>query len=80
MNQKELRKEGVRWLEGKKKFKGKHKKTGQWVYGYYVFCRGHHYILQDYNDNGYDERWETSEWLEVLPESVNLISELEVEK
>ena len=40
------------------------------VAGYYVFSRGKHYILESYNDNGYDERWETSEWIEVKEESV----------
>lgn len=36
---------------------------GESVTGYYVFSRGLHYILEPYNDNGYDERWETSEWI-----------------
>lgn len=35
------------------------------LFGYYVFCRGGHYILQAYNVNGYDERWEANEWMEV---------------
>lgn len=35
------------------------------VIGYYVKCRGGHYILQEYNNNGYDERWETSEFVEI---------------
>lgn len=35
------------------------------IYGYYVFCRGGHYILQAYNSNGYDERWEAREWQEI---------------
>lgn len=39
--------------------------SGDTVEGYYVKARGHHYILQDYNDNGYDERWETSDWIEI---------------
>lgn len=38
---------------------------GDWVCGYYVKCRNHHYILQEYNDAGYDERWETEEWIEI---------------
>lgn len=42
----------------------------EFIYGYYVFCRGHHYILQKYNENGYDERWEASGWIEVHPETV----------
>lgn len=44
--------------------------NGKRVAGYYVFCRGRHYILESYNDNGYDERWETSEWIEVTETSV----------
>lgn len=44
--------------------------SGKRVAGYYVFCRGRHYILESYNDNGYDERWETSDWIEVIGESV----------
>ena len=44
--------------------------NGKIVTGYYVFCRGHHYILESYNDNGYDERWETSEWIEVNENSI----------
>lgn len=35
------------------------------IYGYYVRCRSRHYILQSYNDGGYDERWEAHEWLEI---------------
>lgn len=52
------------------KFRGFSEKHNQWVYGYYVFCRGHHYILQAYNSNGCDERWEAADWIEVVPESV----------
>lgn len=44
--------------------------NGKRVAGYYVFARGRHYILESYNDNGYDERWETSGWIEVESESV----------
>lgn len=36
---------------------------GELVTGYYVFSRGLHYILEPYNDSGYDERWETYEWI-----------------
>ena len=52
------------------KFRGKSIDENIWVYGYYVFCRGRHYILQKYNDKGYDERWEGSKWIEVNSESV----------
>ena len=52
------------------KFRGKAIPGGEWVYGSYVFARGHHYILQWYNDNGYDERWESHEWIEVDPKTV----------
>ncbi len=47
------------------KFRGKSKDNNQWVYGFYVKSRNRHYILQEYNDSGYDERWETSDWIEV---------------
>ena len=37
--------------------------------GYYVKCRGHHYILPVYDtDHGYDERY--AEWIEVYQETV----------
>jgi uncharacterized phage protein (TIGR01671 family) len=52
------------------KFRGKSIDGGIWVYGYYVFSRGKHYILQIFDQNGYDERWESSEWIEVIPETV----------
>lgn len=51
-------------------YTSKRKTNGEPIAGYYVFCRGHHYILESYNDNGYDERWETSEWIEVEAGSV----------
>lgn len=39
-----------------------------WVEGYYVKCRGHHYILPVYDtDHGYDERY--AEWIEVDPKT-----------
>lgn len=50
----------------------KNLKIGDLVTGYYVKSRGRHYILQEYNDNGYDERWESSEWIEVDKESLVL--------
>lgn len=42
---------------------------GEWVEGYNVKCRGHHYILPVYDtDHGFDERY--AEWVEVAPETV----------
>lgn len=58
------------------KFRGIDKKQGGFVYGYYVKCRGHHYILQEYNDSGYDERWETADWVQVLEKSVGTFTGL----
>jgi len=40
-------------------------KDGTLIYGYYVKCRGRHYLLQAYNYGGYDERWEAAEWIEI---------------
>lgn len=42
----------------------------KWVYGYLVKSRGGYYILQEYNEDGYDERWEVNSWVEVIPETV----------
>lgn len=43
--------------------------NGEWVEGYYVKCRGHHYIFPVYDiDHGFDERY--SEWVEVEAETV----------
>lgn len=48
-------------------FRGKRIDNGEWVEGYYVCCRSHHYILPIFNDdapyNGYDDRYE--EWIEI---------------
>ena len=52
-------------------FRGWSKKHKDWVFGYYVKSRHHHYILQQYNSDGYDERWETSDWIEVEEDSVS---------
>lgn len=41
---------------------GKRLDNPEWVEGYYVFCRGHHYILPT-GQNGFDERY--SVWVEV---------------
>lgn len=41
--------------------RAKRKDSGEWVKGFYVKCRGHHYILPVYDaDHGYDERY--AEW------------------
>lgn len=40
------------------------------VYGFYIYCRSRHYILQAYNDTGYDDRWDTHEWQEISVESL----------
>ena len=52
------------------KFRGKSVDDSVWVYGYYVFSRGKHYILQKFDSNGYDERWEAADWIEVNPTTV----------
>jgi len=49
-------------------------KIGDYVEGYYVKCRNTHYILQQYNDMGYDERWEAHEWIEVDIKTLEMIS------
>lgn len=43
---------------------------GEPVYGYYVKCRNHFYILPAYNGSGYDERWETNEWVAIKRETL----------
>ncbi len=57
-------------MENNFKFRGFSIKHTCFVYGYYVFERGQHFILQEYNEYGYDERWETGEWIEVDDKSV----------
>ena len=50
-------------------FRGKRLDNGEWVEGFYVKCRGHHYILPVYDyDHGFDERY--ADWIEVDPETV----------
>lgn len=56
------------------------KNAGELVTGYYVFSRGLHFILVPYNDNGYDERWETSEWVLVDGNTVENDRVKELEK
>ncbi len=50
-------------------FKGKRIGNKEWVEGFYVKCRKHHYILPvDDCDHGFDERY--MDWVEVDPETV----------
>ena len=50
-------------------FKAKRLDNGEWETGFYVKCRGHHYILPVYDDDhGYDERY--AEWIEIDPKTV----------
>lgn len=45
-------------------YKAKRLDNGEWEQGFYVLCRGHHYILPVFDtDNGFDERY--AEWVEV---------------
>lgn len=45
-------------------FRGKRIDNGEWVEGFYVLCRGHHYILQSCDiDHGFDERY--CDWIEI---------------
>ena len=47
-------------------FKAKRKDNGEWVEGYYVYCRKRHYILPITNKEiGFDER--ENEWIEIDP-------------
>ncbi len=49
--------------------KAKRLDNGEWETGFYVKCRGHHYILPVYDDDhGYDERY--AEWIEIDPKTV----------
>lgn len=51
-------------------FRGKRLDADIWVYGYYVRCRGHHYIFHVYDsDYGIDDGGYL-EWIEVEPETV----------
>lgn len=50
-------------------FKAKRIDNGEWVEGYYVYCRKRHYILQVLNKAiGFDER--EYEWVEVDPDTI----------
>jgi hypothetical protein len=56
-------------------FRGQRIDNKEWVEGYYVKCRGFHYILPPYNDNGFDERWveeDSGGWFAVSPESLSI--------
>lgn len=50
-------------------FKAKRKDNGEWVEGYYVYCRKRHYILPVLNKAiGFDER--EDEWVEINPDTI----------
>lgn len=50
-------------------FKAKRKYSGEWVEGYYVYCRKRHYILPILNKEiGFDER--EDKWIEVDAETL----------
>lgn len=50
-------------------FKAKRIDNGEWIEGYYVFCRKHHYILPILTETiGYDER--ENEWIEIAPDTL----------
>lgn len=50
-------------------FKAKRKDNGEWVEGYYVYCRKRHYILPMVNKTiGFDER--EDEWVEIDPNTL----------
>lgn len=50
-------------------FKAKRLDNGEWVEGYYVYCRKRHYILPVLNKAiGFDER--EDEWVEVDPDTI----------
>lgn len=55
--------------------KAKKLDNGEIVKGYYVLCRGHHYILPSYDiDHGFDERY--AEWEEIDPSTLCPCAEL----
>jgi len=50
-------------------FRAKRKDNGEWVEGYYIYCRKRHYILPVLNTTiGYDER--EDEWIEIDPDTI----------
>ena len=50
-------------------FKAKRKDNGEWLEGYYIYCRKRHYILPVVNKAvGFDER--EDEWVEIVPETL----------
>lgn len=56
-------------------FKAKRTDNGEWVEGYYVYCRKRHYILPLLNEAiGYDER--EDEWIEIEPDTICLFTGL----
>lgn len=67
-------------------FRGIRVDNGEWVEGYYVYCRCHAYILPVHNpddkDPCFDERWvqegaDDNGWIEVIPETVDQFTGLE---
>lgn len=58
-------------MERKIKFTGKPVDGGDWVYGYYAYVLGFHYIMKKYEKPAEPE-WTPfdAEWVEVIPESV----------
>lgn len=52
-----------------REIKAKKKDNGEWVEGYYVYCRKRHYILPVVNKAiGFDER--EDEWVEINSETI----------
>lgn len=50
-------------------FKAKRLDNGEWVEGYYVYCRKRHYILPVLNKAiGFEER--EDEWIEIAPDTL----------
>lgn len=50
-------------------FRAKRKDNGEWVEGYYVYCRKRHYILPILNKEiGFDER--EDKWIEIDPSTL----------
>jgi len=72
-------------MDRKIKFRGQRKDNKEWVYGWYVYCRRHAYILPIHNEDApdpcFDERWiqdgaDDDNWFEVIPETVGQYTSL----
>ena len=60
------------------KFRGKRVDNGEWVYGYYVKARSHHYILPFYNKDNFDDLSDAQEFFNHhIPDNKKLILILE---